>query len=80
MRKPINGVRYALLGEAEASEAQAPGEKAFLEGDAGIAERIAKVEADYPGTGCICIPERADIDALASWVKASGIKTLKVVN
>ena len=34
----------------------------------------------YPGTGCICIPERADIDALASWVKASGIRTLKVVN
>ena len=34
----------------------------------------------YPGTGCICITERADIDALASWVKASGILTLKVVN
>ena len=34
----------------------------------------------YPGTGCICIPTRADIDALASWVKASGIRTLKVVN
>ena len=34
----------------------------------------------YPGTGCICIPKRADIDALASWVKASGIRTLKVVN
>ena len=34
----------------------------------------------YPGTGCICIPERADIDALARWVKASGIRTLKVVN
>ena len=34
----------------------------------------------YPGTGCICIPKRADIDALARWVKASGIRTLKVVN
>ena len=34
----------------------------------------------YPGTGCICIPERADIDALASWVKVSGISTLRVVN
>ena len=34
----------------------------------------------YPGTGCICIPKRADIDALASWVKASGIRTLKVLN
>ncbi len=34
----------------------------------------------YPGTGCICIPERADIDALASWVKATGIRSLKVVN
>ena len=34
----------------------------------------------YPGTGCICIPERPDIDALASWVKATGIRTLKVLN
>ena len=34
----------------------------------------------YPGTGCICIPDRADIEALASWVRASGIRTLKVVN
>ena len=34
----------------------------------------------YPGTGCICIPERADIDALARWVKATGIRSLKVVN
>ena len=34
----------------------------------------------FPGTGCICIPERADIDALASWVRASGIQTLNVVN
>tara|TARA_B000000441_G_C21492312_1_gene204576 strand:- start:33 stop:545 length:513 start_codon:yes stop_codon:yes gene_type:complete len=34
----------------------------------------------YPGTGCICIPERADIDALAMWVKTSGIRILKVVN
>ena len=34
----------------------------------------------YPGTGCICIPERAEIDALARWVKATGIRSLKVVN
>ena len=34
----------------------------------------------YPGTGCICIPDRADIDALAHWVKASEIRTLKVLN
>ena len=34
----------------------------------------------YPGSGCICIPNRADIDALASWVKASGIRTLTVKN
>ena len=34
----------------------------------------------FPGTGCICIPERADTDALASWVKATGIRSLKVVN
>ena len=34
----------------------------------------------YPGTGCICIPDRSDIDALASWVKATGIRSLKVVN
>ena len=34
----------------------------------------------FPGMGCICIPERADIDALASWVKAIGIRSLKVVN
>ena len=34
----------------------------------------------YPGTGCICIPNRDDIEALASWVKRSGIKTLTVTN
>ena len=34
----------------------------------------------YPGTGCICIPDRDDIEALASWVKRSGIKTLTVTN
>ena len=26
----------------------------------------------YPGTGCICIPSRTDIESLAEWVKASG--------
>ena len=26
----------------------------------------------YPGTGCICIPSRTDIEALAEWVRASG--------
>jgi hypothetical protein len=23
----------------------------------------------YPGTGCICIPSRTDIEALAEWVR-----------
>ena len=34
----------------------------------------------YPGTGCICIPSRKDIDALAAWVKAGEIRQLTVVN
>ena len=34
----------------------------------------------YPGSGCICIPDRSDIDALATWVRASGIRTLTVQN
>ena len=34
----------------------------------------------YPGTGCICIPDRADIDALAAWVRQAGISELSVLN
>ena len=34
----------------------------------------------YPGTGCICIPSRADINALAAWVKRGEIRTLTVIN
>ena len=28
----------------------------------------------YPGTGCICIPSRTDIDALAGWVRMAGLR------
>jgi hypothetical protein len=34
----------------------------------------------YPGTGCICIPSRADIDALAGWVKRADLRRLTVIN
>ena len=34
----------------------------------------------YPGTGCICIPSRAEIDALAAWVRQANLQTLLVVN
>ena len=34
----------------------------------------------YPGTGCICIPNRADLNALAAWVKRGDIRTLTVIN
>ena len=34
----------------------------------------------YPGTGCICIPDRTHIDALAAWVREAGIRQLTVVN
>ena len=34
----------------------------------------------YPGTGCICIPNRDDIEALAAWVRQAGIRTLTVLN
>ena len=34
----------------------------------------------YPGSGCICIPDRADIDALAAWVRQAGIRELSVLN
>ncbi len=33
-----------------------------------------------PGNGCLCIPNRSDLEALASWVKATGIKNLTVMN
>ena len=34
----------------------------------------------YPGTGCICVPSRADIDSLAAWVRQGNIRRLKVLN
>ena len=34
----------------------------------------------YPGTGCICIPSRADLNALAAWVKRADIRSLTVIN
>ena len=34
----------------------------------------------YPGTGCICIPDRGDINALAAWVRQAEIRELSVVN
>ena len=34
----------------------------------------------YPGTGCICIPSRAEIEALAAWVRQANLQTLAVVN
>ena len=34
----------------------------------------------YPGTGCICIPSRQDIEALAAWVNQAKIRALTVLN
>ena len=34
----------------------------------------------YPGTGCICIPSRTDIDALAGWVRMAGLREITVSN
>ena len=34
----------------------------------------------YPGTGCICLPSRVDIDALANWVRQGGLRRLTVMN
>ena len=34
----------------------------------------------YPGTGCICIPNRGDIEALAAWVREAEIRSLTVLN
>ena len=33
-----------------------------------------------PGSGCLCIPNRNDLEAIAAWVKATGINTLTVQN
>ncbi len=33
-----------------------------------------------PGSGCLCIPNRNDLEILANWVQATGIRKLKVVN
>ena len=33
-----------------------------------------------PGVGCICLPDKADTDALARWVKALNLKQLTVLN
>ena len=34
----------------------------------------------YPGTGCICMPDLADIEALAAWVREGKIRELTVIN
>ena len=34
----------------------------------------------YPGTGCICIPDRDEIEALAEWVEAAALNSITVVN
>ncbi|WP_413440689.1 hypothetical protein [Synechococcus sp. MIT S1220] len=34
----------------------------------------------YPGTGCLCIPNRDAIEALAAWVRESGLAQLTVLN
>ena len=34
----------------------------------------------YPGTGCICIPSRNDIDALAGWVRMAELREITVSN
>lgn len=33
-----------------------------------------------PGSGCVCLPERASLEALAKWVSTSQIQTLRVLN
>ena len=34
----------------------------------------------YPGSGCICIPDRDDLNALAAWVRQANIRQLTVLN
>ena len=33
-----------------------------------------------PGSGCLCIPNRNDLNVLATWVEATGIKKLRIVD
>ena len=33
-----------------------------------------------PGSGCLCIPSRHDLEAIAAWVKATGMNKLTVQN
>ena len=33
-----------------------------------------------PGSGCLCIPNRNDLNVLANWVEATGIKKLRIVD
>ena len=33
-----------------------------------------------PGSGCVCLPERASLEALANWVSTFQIQTLRVLN
>ncbi|MCP9808737.1 hypothetical protein KBY58_04740 [Cyanobium sp. HWJ4-Hawea] len=33
-----------------------------------------------PGTGCICLPSKADTDAVARWISTKRINVLKVIN
>ena len=33
-----------------------------------------------PGSGCICLPNKADTDAVAAWINKAGVRRLQVVN
>ena len=33
-----------------------------------------------PGSGCLCIPNRNDLNVLANWIEATGIKKLRIVD
>ena len=33
-----------------------------------------------PGSGCLCIPNRKDLEILADWVQATGIRELRIID
>lgn len=33
-----------------------------------------------PGSGCICLPNKADTDAVATWINKAGVRRLQVLN
>ncbi|MFM1902027.1 MAG: hypothetical protein RLZZ216_2603, partial [Cyanobacteriota bacterium] len=33
-----------------------------------------------PGSGCICLPSRADTEAVARWINKTGLSRLQVLN